>query len=106
MAEAECNDDKIMAQIVGHYCALSPENLTCDGMLSLSQTRGRQRRINRDLNSCFAALGRRVTENEAFRWSEEQYKLEQARKAEQPAVDDEPINLDDYLRPFHEWGDE
>jgi len=85
-----------MYQIVGHYCALSPENLTCDGMLSLSQIKGRQRRIHRDLNSCFAALGRRVTEHEAFCWSEEQYQLEQARKAKQP-VADEPIDINDYL---------
>jgi len=57
----------VMNEIRGLYCQLSPENLCCDGELSMTQVRRRSSALNRALRACFQELGRRVSESEAYR---------------------------------------
>jgi hypothetical protein len=59
-------DSEIMKDITNVYCALSPENLSCDGELSAAETRGRQRTLTKRLNVLFNEIGRHVSEEEAF----------------------------------------
>ena len=60
-AEAE-----IKREILGIYCSLSPENLTCDGELSRTQVARRASALNARLRACFKELGREVSEGEAY----------------------------------------
>ncbi len=62
------SEEEIMRDINGLYGALSPENLTCDGELSMTQVRRRAAAIKRNLNECFRELGRRVSEDESWKW--------------------------------------
>jgi hypothetical protein len=57
----------IMRQIQGLYSSLSPENLSCDGELSMTQVRRRAASYRRQLAECFRELGRKVDEDEAYR---------------------------------------
>lgn len=57
----------ILTDILNIYGSLSPENLSCDGELPLSAIRHRSASLNRRLRECFTELGRRVSEEEAFR---------------------------------------
>jgi hypothetical protein len=59
---------EIMSDIVGCYGQLSPENLSCDGELSMSQQRRKAAEINRRLRDLQTELGRSVSEDEADRW--------------------------------------
>lgn len=59
-------DAEILAEIKGIYCRLSPENLSCDGELPMSQVRRRASYLNGRLRECFRELGRTVSESEAF----------------------------------------
>ena len=52
--------------ILSIYCALSPENLTCDGELPMAYVRKRRAQLNRELRQCFRELGRTVSESEAY----------------------------------------
>jgi hypothetical protein len=58
---------EILAEIQGIYCRLSPENLSCDGEASLTHMRRMSAHLNRRLRECFQELGRRVSEDEAYR---------------------------------------
>jgi hypothetical protein len=49
------------------YGDLSPENLTCDGELSGAQVARRKRELDDALERCFIKLGRRMTEEEAYK---------------------------------------
>jgi len=61
------SEAEIMGAIRHAYSMLSPENLTCDGELSRSEVRRRAAALNRELDDAFRELGRRVSEDEAFR---------------------------------------
>jgi hypothetical protein len=47
-------------------CRLSPENLTCDGMMSQAQVRRRVRAIETEWEELEGLAGRKVTENEVW----------------------------------------
>jgi len=57
----------VMADILGAYCELSPENLTCDGELSGAQVRRRAAALRARLQLLFREIGREVPEEEAYR---------------------------------------
>jgi len=59
---------EIMRDIVGIYSSLSPENLSCDGELPRSAVARRAAALNARLRACFTELGRRVSEDEAYKW--------------------------------------
>lgn len=56
----------LLAKIRGAYTSLSPENLTCDGELSPAQVSRRYTALKAELRACFRALGREVSESEAY----------------------------------------
>jgi len=56
----------ILQDIRQLYSMLSPENLHCDGEISRSMAARRGAAFRRQLTECFAELGRRVSEDEAF----------------------------------------
>jgi hypothetical protein len=60
----------IMEAIVDTYNRLSPEWLTCDGELPLSQVNARRKEYGRRLRGLFMALGRDVSETVAFDWAD------------------------------------
>jgi len=64
-------DDLILQAINACYSELSPENLTCDGEASPAQISAKRAKFNRQLRGLFAAYGREVDENTAFKWSQE-----------------------------------
>ena len=57
---------QMMDEIRNAYCALSPENLTCDGELSRSQVKAKERNLRMDLSRLFNEIGRVVNEEEAY----------------------------------------
>ncbi len=57
----------ILSDINGVYCRLSPENLSCDGELPRSAVARKSRALHAQLGELFRELGRRVSEDEAFR---------------------------------------
>ena len=61
----------IMCAINCIYGDLSPENLSCDGELSATQVRQKRSVLDRQLRGLFAALGREVSEEVAWKWHEE-----------------------------------
>jgi hypothetical protein len=61
-------DIHILQAIAAIYANLSPENLSCDGELSVAQVRSRQAEYERKLHGLFDALGRKVTESEIYEW--------------------------------------
>ena len=58
---------QMMDEIRNAYCALSPENLTCDGEASRTQVARRRASLNRRLRELFTELGRDLSETEAYR---------------------------------------
>jgi len=68
-------DNEFMALILSIYSGLSPENLTADGELPISVVNRKRTKYQRQLRGLFMALGREVTENEAYEWyrSKEEY---------------------------------
>lgn len=59
-------DKEIMSEILGCYIDLSPENLSCDGERSFSQTQTAEIKIRRKLKELFAEIGREVSEDAAM----------------------------------------
>jgi hypothetical protein len=59
---------ELMDMIDGIDCQLSPENLTCDGMLSTHQVRRKYRTLITKRRAVEKALGRKVGEWEAYEW--------------------------------------
>jgi hypothetical protein len=59
-------DKHIMQAIRALYNNLSPENLTCDGEISGNEVAQRSATYHRKLNALFTALGRHVSEEEAY----------------------------------------
>lgn len=65
--QAKRPDAAILADIVGVYSALSPENLHCDGEISRSAAARKAVTLNARLRALFTEIGRRVSEDEAYR---------------------------------------
>jgi len=63
-------DAQIMGEFLGIYCAMSPENLSCDGELSRAQVQARYASLKARLKALAAEFGRMVSEDEAYRWSD------------------------------------
>jgi hypothetical protein len=57
---------ELLNKVRGIYSHLSPENLSCDGELSRTQVARRYAQLKRELKACFRALGREVSESEAY----------------------------------------
>lgn len=66
----EMNEVYICLAIEDVYFQMSPETLTCDGEASRAHVAKRSRLLAGRLNHLFAALGREVTEEEIYAWSE------------------------------------
>tara|TARA_Y100000310_G_scaffold91693_4_gene89163 strand:+ start:1175 stop:2113 length:939 start_codon:yes stop_codon:yes gene_type:complete len=60
----------ILRDIADCHCALSPENLHCDGEISVSAARRKASSLNAQLRRLFRELGRDVDEVEAYRLTE------------------------------------
>lgn len=60
------SEEEIMGSIRQMYSSLSPENLSCDGELTATQTARRARKYRRCLRALETELGRRVGEMEAY----------------------------------------
>ncbi len=65
-------ESEIMTDILSTYNGLSPENLTCDGELGASEIRKRGVALRVQLLALETELGRRVSEDEAYRWHSQQ----------------------------------
>jgi len=63
-------DKKHVAKFLEIACALSPENLSCDGELSLSMVSSKRGRLNKRWKMLEGAVGRRVSEEEIWKASE------------------------------------
>ena len=63
-------ESEIMGDIVEVYCSLSPENLSCDGMLSRSEIQKKYTSLDKRLKTLLKELGREVSESEAFGYGE------------------------------------
>jgi len=62
------NDNLILEAIVGVYDSLSPENLSGDGELPITTIRRRRADLERRLRGLTLALGREVSEDQAYEW--------------------------------------
>jgi hypothetical protein len=67
-------DKCIMEAIVDCYTSLSPEYLTADGERPMREVARLAIKLNERLRHLFLALGRQVSEQVAFDWSDEQRK--------------------------------
>jgi hypothetical protein len=56
----------IMKDISNVYCALSPENLSCDGELPMYEIRSKIKVLKARLNTLFNEIGRHVSDEEAY----------------------------------------
>lgn len=61
-------DNLILEAIVCCHCGLSPENLACDGEASMGHIQRRGAELRRKLKHLQLALGRDVSECEAYEW--------------------------------------
>ena len=59
---------EIMENFLDLACALSPENLTCDGELSRSSIDKRYASIMAEWKRLEKSVGRKVTEDEVWQW--------------------------------------
>lgn len=57
---------EIMSAILDVYVALSPENISCDGMSSRREIKAKETKLTRQLRALFTELGRQVSEGEAY----------------------------------------
>lgn len=64
-------DQLIIQAILEVYGNLSPENLSCDGEASYAHMNRVRNECQRKLKGLFAALGRTVTESEAYEWDKQ-----------------------------------
>jgi hypothetical protein len=60
--------DEFLGKFLSIASQLSPENLHCDGEISLSEARKRERQLRRDWHVLELALGRKVSEDQV--WTE------------------------------------
>lgn len=73
-------DNLILEAIVSCHSGLSPENLACDGEASVSHMRRVSADLNRKLHHLQLALGRQVSEDEAYEWSASKDEWDRARQ--------------------------
>lgn len=66
MAVAERTKQDVLADILGVYVALSPENLWCDGEATRAQARAKEKKLRTKLQKLFKEYGRPVGEYEAY----------------------------------------
>jgi len=64
------SEDEILNDIRSVYIFLSPENLSCDGELTMRQIKTKRRKLNKRLKDLFTELGREVSEEEAYKEKE------------------------------------
>jgi len=70
-------DDKMVQEFISLTCRLSPENLACDGEISITETRRRYRQIMKEWKVLEKQFGRKVTEDEASQWMIDEYNEEE-----------------------------
>lgn len=58
-------------QFIRLVCALSPENLSCDGELSYRQIRERETSLRNQWETLEIQVGRKVSEDEVYDWLRE-----------------------------------
>jgi hypothetical protein len=76
-------ENHLYAALLQVYCELSPESLTGDGEIPMSQVRARKMRLERFQKGIFAALGRSVSEEQIYAWDRSKAKwYEQHKTAE------------------------
>ena len=63
-------ENEIMEELLDLSCALSPENLSCDGELSRNRVRTRYRRLMKKWRDLEKKLGRTITEEEVWEWKQ------------------------------------
>ena len=61
-------NDEIKAKFSDLVCALSPENLCCDGELPPAQVRAKYNRLQKEWAALEKQVGRKVAENEVWDW--------------------------------------
>lgn len=61
---------EVQIDFVRLACALSPENLSCDGELSRSETQRKYRSLIREWRKLESVVGRKVEEGEVWKWTE------------------------------------
>jgi len=71
--KAKRSEAAIMADIRGCYSGLSPENLTCDGELHGAAVARRAAALRSRLASLQAELGRKVSEDDCWKWEMQQW---------------------------------
>lgn len=59
-------DSEILADLVANSCAMSPENLSCDGELSRNMIRAKAMRLTRERKNLITELGREPTFDEEW----------------------------------------
>jgi len=59
----------LQKQFLDLACRLSPENLSCDGMLNKTQVVKRYNQINSEWAKLEKEAGRKVTEDEVWGWN-------------------------------------
>lgn len=59
---------------------LSPENLCCDGELSRTQTQMKYRKLMREWRALEKIIGRKVSEDEVFKYSMKKYEERRIKK--------------------------
>ena len=64
--------DELGDEFLDLSCALSPENLSCDGEASVAYVRQRARTLNAQWAALEKRLGRKVTEEEVWDWERNQ----------------------------------
>jgi hypothetical protein len=71
-------ENLVIEAIVSTYHQLEPEWLTADGERPIHQVHALRSKLNTRLSHLFRALGRTVSEEQAFGWSEQKQKEEAA----------------------------
>ena len=66
--------------ILGVYSGLSPENLTADGELPRHAVNARRAELNRKLRGFAIALGRDMSEDEAYEWYRSKQEYQRANR--------------------------
>lgn len=64
--------DEIMENFVDLSCALSPENLWCDGEASSEEVEEKLKSINESWKNLETEIGYKVTEDDVWKWADEQ----------------------------------
>jgi len=74
------DDNPLLEALLGVYSGLSPENLTADGELPRHLVNRRRTELNRKLRGLTIALGREISETQAYDWyrSKQEYQRSKA----------------------------